>query len=209
MRLPLLAPATRAPATLAGVTALAAALMLAGCATRPETRVTRFHLDQPIARGQIAVEPMLPADRGGLEYQTYASIVGAELARAGFAEAPGLQASEQVAAIAVERGTREGAARRSGLTIGLGGGSFGYRGGVGGGVSIPIGGAARPNELVVTRLVVQIKRRSDSSVVWEGRAETAARAGTPEGDPAAAVRRLAAAMFAGFPGPSGQTITVK
>lgn len=193
----------------AAITAMGAAALLAGCATGPRTSVTRFHLAQPIARGQIAVEPQLPADRDSLEYRTYASIVGAQLARIGFTEAPGLQASEEVASIAVERGTREGAPRRSGLTIGLGGSSFGYHGGVGGGVSVPIGGAGRPNEIVQTRLVVQIKRRSDGTVVWEGRAETAARAGAPEGDPTASVQRLAAAMFADFPGPSGQTIVVK
>jgi hypothetical protein len=188
-------------------TALIAALALAGCETQPSTSVTRFHLNQPIARGQMSVEPMLPADRGSLEYQTYASIVGGELARVGFTEAPGLAASEQIASIAVERGTRE-SMRRSGFTLGLGGGSYGWNGGAGGGVSIPIG-RQRPNELALTRLIVQIKRRSDSSVVWEGRAETSARAGTPEADPVNAVRRLANAMFRDFPGPSGQTITVK
>ena len=184
-----------------------AALALAGCATQPETRVTRFHLNQPIARGSLAVEPMSPADRGSLEFQTYASIVGAELARLGFTEAPGLAASEQVAAVSVERGSRP-QMRRSGLTIGIGGGSYGWNGGVGGGVSIPVGRRG-PDELSLTRLTVQIKRRSDGSVVWEGRAETAARAGTPEADPANAVHRLAAALFRDFPGQSGQTITVK
>jgi hypothetical protein len=100
-------------------------------------------------------------------------------------------------------------ARRSGLTIGLGGGSYGWGGGVGGGVSIPIGGAGRPGQIALTRLIVQIKRRSDGTVIWEGRAETGAPVGSPQADPAATVHRLAAAMFADFPGPSGRTITVR
>jgi hypothetical protein len=62
---------------------------------------------------------------------------------------------------------------------------------------------------VLTRLSVQLKRRSDSTVIWEGRAESVARDGTPYADPEAAVRRLAAAMFQGFPGRSGEIITVK
>jgi hypothetical protein len=186
------------------------ALALAGCATKPATQVTRFHLNQPIARGQIVVEPMVAAERNSLEFRNYASIVGAELARLGFAEAPGLAPSEQVAALMVERGSRETLARSSGVSIGLGGGSFGRRSGVGvgGGVSFPIGGN-RPQEVVMTRLTVQIKRRSEGTVIWEGRAETAAKSSAPEAQPAAAVQRLASALFRDFPGPSGRTIAVK
>jgi hypothetical protein len=109
----------------------------------------------------------------------------------------------------VERGSRDTLRRRSGFSIGLGGGSYGWNGGVGAGVTIPIGGSAKPGQVAITRLVVQIKRRSDSTVIWEGRAETSGIAGTPAADPAASVQRLAAAMFKDFPGPSGQTITVK
>jgi len=183
-------------------------LMLAGCATQPEVRVTRFHLGQPIAPGQIAVEPLNPADRRGAEFKAYADVVGAELARLGFTEAPGLSKSEQVAAIAVERGTRESLTRRAPVTVGIGGGSFGWGGGVGGGISFPIG-HGRSSQIVATRLTVQIKRRSEGTVIWEGRAETAAPANSPAAQPVEAVRRLAAAMFQGFPGESGRTITVK
>lgn len=183
-------------------------LMLAGCATQPETRVTRFHLGGPIAPGQITVEPLVPADRNSVEFQTYADAVGEQLARLGFTEAPGLSRSEQVAAIAVERGTRESLARRSPVTVGIGGGSYGWGGGVGGGISFPIG-HRRSNQIVATRLIVQIKRRSEGTVIWEGRAETAAPAGSPAAQPVATVRRLAAALFQGFPGESGRTITVK
>ena len=188
--------------------AAAALLALAGCATGPQTEVTRFHLGQPIARGDITVEPLVPADKGSLEFQTYASIVGAQLARLGFTEAPGLKASEQVAVVSVERGTRETMNRGSGISLGLGGASFGRGGGVGGGISFPIG-RRRPNEIVLTRLTVQIKRRSDSTVIWEGRAQTSAQAGSAAAEPTATVTRLATALFGDFPGVSGRTITVK
>jgi hypothetical protein len=62
---------------------------------------------------------------------------------------------------------------------------------------------------VLTRLSVQFKRRSDTTVIWEGRAESTARDGTPYASPEAAVQRLADAMFQGFPGRSGEIITVK
>jgi hypothetical protein len=185
---------------------LLGALALAGCASTPPTRVTRFHLGDAIARGQIAVEPLLPADQGSPEFQAYASIVGAELARLGFSEAPGLTRSEQVAAIVVDRSFFDGPPKSS-FSIGLGGATFGRHTGLGGGVSVPVAG--RPSQNVATRLTVQIKRRSDGTTIWEGRAETAGRFGAPGTQPEEAVRKLAAAMFRDFPGVSGRTINVK
>lgn len=181
-------------------------LMLAGCSTGPETRVTRFHLEQAIAPGSLTVEPLNPADHGSPEFQTYASIVGGELAKLGFREAPGLAKSEQVAVVQVERAFFDGPPR-SAFSIGIGGGNYGYHGGFGGGVTVPVAG--RPSQNVATRLIVQIKRRSDGSTIWEGRAETTQRFGTQGSQPADSVARLAGALFQGFPGESGRSITVK
>ena len=188
------------------VVAMLGTLALAGCDTAPGVQVTRFHLNQPIAPGQISVEPMMPQDRGSPEFQTYANIVGGELAKLGFTEAPGLAKSEQVAVIQVDRMFFDGPPKSS-FSIGIGGGSFGYHGGAGGSVGTPFAG--KPSQNVATRLVVQIRRRSDGSTIWEGRAETHARFGTPESQPDAAVQHLAAAVFQGFPGVSGRTISVK
>jgi hypothetical protein len=58
-------------------------------------------------------------------------------------------------------------------------------------------------------LEVSIRRRSDTSVFWEGRAQTEARAGSPEAYSATAVERLAEALFRDFPGESGRTISVR
>ena len=186
--------------------AMLGTLALAGCTTGPTTQVTRFHLNQPIAPGQISVEPMMGADRGSAEFQTYANIVAAQLAKIGFREAPGLSKSEQVAVVQVDRAFFDGPPRSS-FSIGLGGGSYGWHGGAGGSVGTTFAG--KPTQNVSTRLIVQIRRRSDGTTIWEGRAETSARFGTPESQPAAAVERLASAMFQGFPGVSGRTITVK
>jgi hypothetical protein len=188
---------------------LGAALALAGCAAQaPETRVTRFHLGQPIARGEIAVEPRDPTMAQTIEFRTYADAVAAELTRAGFRVAPGVAKSELVAVVDVARGSRGMLQERSPFSVGIGGGSFGGGVGVGGGVSFPIG-KGKTREVIGTELGVQIKRRSDGTVVWEGRAQTEARSDTPYAEPAAAIAKLAAALFQGFPGESGRTVTVK
>ncbi|QTH20039.1 DUF4136 domain-containing protein [Rhizorhabdus wittichii] len=191
------------------------ALALAGCAAQmPETRVTRFHLGQPIAKGEVTVEPRDPTLSKDLEFQAYARIVRTELDRLGFRIAPDLTKSELVAVTEVRRSWRPtGQARGSSLSIGLGGGSGGgWHGGtsvgVGGAVSFPIG---KPKERmdVQTQLSIQLKRRSEGTVIWEGRAESVARDGTPQANAEATVARLAAALFRDFPGRSGETITVK
>lgn len=192
---------------------IASAFALAGCATQsPPTQVTRFHLGQPIAPAEVAVEPRDPTAKQSLEFQNYASAIGAELSRNGFRTAPNLAASELVAVLDITRGTREGLDRPSPFSIGLGGATFGGgRGGgigVGGGLSFPIG-KRRSGDLTLTEIAVQLKRRSDGTVIWEGRARTAARAGTDQASVANAATKLAAALFQGFPGESGRTIEVK
>jgi hypothetical protein len=189
--------------------AVLAVLALGGCATSvPPTEVTRFHLNQPIAPGSVIVTPRNPASASGLEFQTYAAAVTAELQRLGFATASGMRASELIAVVDVQQGSRQGIAARSPFSVGIGGGTFGGGVGIGGGVSFPIG-RPRSNETVVTELFVQLKRRSEGTIVWEGRALTEARAGTPLASTPAAVQKLARALFQGFPGESGRTISVR
>lgn len=197
----------------AGLVACAAAFSLAGCAmddVYSGAQVTRFHLGQPIVRGQIAVESADPRDAGGLEFAQVQASVARELSRLGWTVVPS-SASEQVAMVTLAQMARP-AGRRSGLSIGIGGGtaSYGRHGGVGigGGVEIPVGGSGS-NMAVDTRLSVRIQRRSDATVAWEGRAELEARGGTPLAGRAAAADRLAAALFRDFPGESGRTIRVR
>lgn len=192
---------------------LAAGALAAGCATdqgmgvRQGVSITRFHLGDPIARGEIRVESADPADTNSLEFQQIAASVERELTRLGWSVARGNARSEQVAVIRIAQEGRP-AARSSGLSIGIGGGSFGRRSGVGVGVggTIPLGA---PNTIVATGLEVRIQRRSDATVAWEGRGELEARAGTPLADPRAAVERLAWALFRDFPGESGRTIRIR
>ncbi|MDB5699375.1 MAG: hypothetical protein JWN69_2179 [Alphaproteobacteria bacterium] len=183
---------------------------LAGCTTtgKPSASVTRFHLGQPIARGQIAVEAADPGTTAGLEYRTYAAAVERQLARLGWSVVQSVGQSEQVALIDVRRGSREMLDQRGPVSVGVGGSTGGWGSGVGVGVGFNLGGGGS-RERIGTMLSVRIKRRSDGTVFWEGRAMSEARADSPEADPAATVERLAEAMFRDFPGESGRTIRVR
>ncbi len=185
---------------------LALASIATGCTTAPTAQVTRFHLDQPIAHGNIAVRPLMEQSENALEMQSYLAAVGGELGRLGFMVNPQQGAIEQIATVNVERRIQPSALPpRSPVSIGIGGGSFGNGVGIGIGTSFGIG-RKKSNDTAVTLLEVQIKRASDASVVWEGRATS--RTGS-ELSPGDEIGRLAAALFRDFPGPSGKTVEVK
>jgi hypothetical protein len=169
--------------------------------------VTRFHLGQPIARGDIRVEAGDPGEMGSLELAILAAPIERELTRLGWTVTSGNARSEQVAIVRLRQG-RRASSSGSGLSVGIGGGTGGYRSGVGAGVgaTIPLGGSG---PIVMSELSVRIQRRSDATVAWEGRAVTEARETNPAASPQAAADRLAAALFRDFPGESGRSIRVR
>lgn len=178
--------------------------LLGGCtAAIPPVEVTRFHLGQAIAPGPAQTAPLPGIDGTSIEYRTYAIAVARELERLGFSDGTGPYLAE----VGFARDTRERLARRSPVTIGIGGGSFGGNVGIGVGTSFGVGGD-RSKADIVTRLEVRLKRRADQTVIWEGRAVTEAPANAPAAAPGLAAEKLARALFAGFPGESGRTITV-
>jgi hypothetical protein len=172
------------------------------------TEITRFHLGQPIARSTIAVEAANASLTSTPEFRTYADAIGRQLTRLGWTVVTTVGQSEQVAIVDVHQGLREAPPRRPPVTIGVGGGTGGWRSGVGGGVSFGVGGGG-PRAVASTALEVRLKRRSDGSVIWEGRGRSDVPARSPYAQPAAAVERLADAMFRDFPGESGRTITIR
>jgi hypothetical protein len=199
------------------------ALLLAGCQTTGSgpVQVTRFHLAQPLAPGSFSIETMpaigpamgpgSPTAPDSIELATYSDIVAGELTRLGYTRSAGPGNSELTVSVMVDRGTRpDYNAGGSSISFGIGGASFGRRSAVGGGVgtTVPIGNR-QERFIVGTRMQVQIKRRSDGTAIWEGRAMTEAKGQSPDASPQAAVAKLAHAMFTGFPGESGRTITVK
>ena len=178
-------------------------LALAACASggggkRPAAGgvdVARFHLGEPVARAQIAIEPFDKADGNRPEFPAYAAAVGRQLSRLGWTVVPTTTQSEQIALVDLEQGSREAVAALSAARIGRGVSA-----------TVPAGTSAG---VTATLLEVAIRRRSDGTVFWEGRAVDEARTGTPQAARTAAVERLAEALFRDFPGESGRTIRVK
>jgi hypothetical protein len=190
--------------------AFAAAALLSACATTGggagPVDVTRFHLGTPIARESVSVQSLNGFAGISPEDQLYANAIAAELTPLGFAPTTASGApSTLIAAFAYKRTSQGTVRKRPPVTIGIGGGSFGGNVGVGGGASFGIGGGRA--ELIATELSVQIKRRTDNTIIWEGRAVTEALG--QGGEPGITAQRLAHALFKGFPGESGITITVK
>ena len=188
----------------------ATAALVASCAGPGAQRadVTRFHLGQPVARSTVFVTAANPTDASSLEFRSYAAAVAEELRQAGFTPAASLPQAEIAAVLGAGQTTREALTGGSGVSVGIGGGTFGRNVGVGGSLNIPVG-QRRPNEIVVSMVELQLKRRSDNSVMWEGRASTEARAGTAGSALSTVVPALADALLRDFPGPSGQTVRVK
>ncbi|GLT01084.1 hypothetical protein GCM10007897_24750 [Sphingobium jiangsuense] len=197
------------------VMAMMGGLALSGCAASiPPVEVTRFHAPGAAVprTGGIVVEPQPGPRDDSIEYRTFAGAVAQELQRVGFTDETGrqtLRASDYVALIAYDREVRSplDAGGRSPVSVGVGGATGSYGSGLGVGIGINLSG--KPKDVVVTRLSVQIRRRADSQPVWEGRAETSAKVGTPASQAGLSAGKLAAALFKDYPGRSGETITVK
>lgn len=178
------------------------AASLAGCSTSGGgggsaggVEVARFHLGEQVARSQIAIEPFDRADSNSAEWPAYAAAVERHLTRLGWTVVRTVGQSEQVALIDVTQGSREAIAAQTSARIGRG--------------LARSASAGSSAGIVATLLEVGIKRRSDGTVFWEGRAVDEARTGSAQAASQAAVERLAAALFRDFPGESGRTIRIR
>lgn len=187
-----------------------AALIATPLAAKPApVDVTRFHTAQTLPRlkGAAVIVEMAPgSDVSSLEDGLWREAVARELTAAGFGTAtPG--AADGIAQVMVERETIQRANRRGPVSVGVGGQTGGWGSGLGVGLGFNLGGG--PKDVVLTRLSVRIRDRVTGDSLWEGRAETREDAKAKEAAPALAATRLAHALFTGFPGTSGETITVK
>jgi hypothetical protein len=202
-----------------GIAVAATALTLAGCATGSgggsggaPVEVSRFHLGAPLETGTLSAEPTTAGWATSLESQVYTGAVANELAHYGYTPPAPDAKSQYLAVVGVTRRTREGPPKPPPFSIGLGGGGYsGGRGGgvgLGGGVSFPVG-KSTPRTIVMTDMSVQIRRRTDGTVIWEGHAQTQALSTAPDAQADAEAAKLSRAIFQGFPGESGRTITVK
>jgi hypothetical protein len=185
---------------------IALSLALAACASTPQAQVLRFHQGQPISRGTIAIQPANPAMANSLEFNAQANAVGAELQRQGFTVVKSPAQAQFVAIVSVETGDRLQAPRRSGVSVGIGGGFSSGNVGVGTSVNVPVGGQQQANVATTTTLSVAITQGAGGPAVWEGRSSLETQAGGQSGTALTPI--LASTLFKDFPGPSGQTVRV-
>ncbi len=175
--------------------------------------VTRFHTpDSLVALGRsaIAVVPAPGSDPTSLETRLWLQAVEAELAVLRFGSAtPG--AADCVAEVQVERDVQRSAndtgRQRGPVSVGVGGSTGGWNSGVGLGIGFNLGGG--PRSRVFTRLAVTIRSRATGQALWEGRAENVEKEKSKLAAVNQAAPRMAHALFSGFPGTTGATITVK
>lgn len=193
----------------AGIFMAAGALVLAGCTTTASSvDVTRFHGETVPTAGSVTIAPVDPRDAASLEFRTTAEAVSVQLKRIGFLVLDEKATNATFRAVVdVRRETIEPSRRRSPVSVGVGGSTGSYGSGVGLGIGIDLSG--KPKPVVTTQLRVQIVPASSGQAVWEGRAETAAKQGSPDAQPAAAAGKLADALFREYPGVSGKTVTVQ
>jgi hypothetical protein len=188
------------------------AALLAGCATQVgPVEVTRFYVPGvTLAQGAIAVAPAAGMPETSLEQRTYQDAVARELGRIGYsAVGPG---AAQIAEVRLMRRTWQPHRGGGPVSVGVGGGggSWGHGGSFGGvGMGVGIDLSPPPAAQVESELAVMIKDRVSGRTLWEGRAQSVVPVTSPLAAPDANAARLAAALFRGFPGMSGETILVR
>lgn len=201
--------------------ALAAAVMLAGCASTIPTEVTTFH--QLPSRAQLQGRSFAmvadPAQQGSLEESTYADAVRRALLRQGLVEAPEGRVADYAVGLRHSTVPAQTWQRRSGSSVGVGvsGGGFSLGGlGVGIGIGIPLGhGSERTTTTWRHELEVDLSTWGGTPAggaqpgvgtrVFEGRAvaESDASSITP------VMPALVEALFEDFPGANGRTRVVE
>jgi hypothetical protein len=192
------------------VVPMVAMLALAACSNNIYADVTRFHANQPISRGTLAIVPPDPAMANSLEFRTHAETVAVQMRRLGYST--GLPATEvdYVATLDITQVDAMGNVSRPGVSVGGGIGiPIGSNAAIGANVATPVGGSRRNPALRTTTLAVSIQRRADRTQIWEGRATKQIAANQDLAAATNAVPALAEALFREFPGTPGQTVRVR
>jgi hypothetical protein len=185
-----------------------AALLVAGCTQTyvSPVSVTRFVGSEParLGQGTIAIVPA-PGMPPVPDFAAFQAAVATDLTRLGYQVTPD-QATPQVAELSIGRAV-DVAGRRNPVSVGVGGETGSYGSGLGAGVGINL--TPPPPDIAHTQLGVVIRDAASRRSLWEGRAAFAASGNTPYANPQATAQKMADALFAGFPGRSGETIEVE
>lgn len=186
-----------------------AAGTLAACATPAwvsPVEVTRFTGTAPaeLGQGTISIEPATNLDPQSLEFGLYRNELAEELAALGYTVVDGT--SRQVAVLDIEEFVTE-PSRRGPVSVGGGASTGTYGSGVGLGIGLDLSG--QPQDEIDRTVAVYIRPADGGGNLWEGRARFTATANSEYAEPALAAARAIEALFAGFPGQSGETIEIE
>lgn len=190
---------------------MAAIMVLAACANNVYADVTRFHANQPISRGTIAIVPLDPAMANSLEFRTHAETVAVQMRRLGYSTGLPASQTEFIATLDIAQADAQGnVTRPGGVSVGGGVGiPIGGNAGIGANVAVPVGSSRRNPAARGTSLAVSIARRTDRVQIWEGRASKQVPANSDLAAVTTAVPALAEVLFRDFPGTPGQTVRVR
>lgn len=189
---------------------VAAMLALSACSNNSYADVVRFHSNQPISRGTLAIVPADPAVADSLEFRTHAESVAVQMRRVGYSTGLPLSQVQYIATMDVTQADSAGNVTRPGVTVGGGVGvPIGSNAGVGASVAVPVNSSRRNPAMRGTTLSVQIRRAADRTNIWEGRASKEANVNDDGANAGTAVPMLAEALFRDFPGTTGQTTRVR
>ena len=169
---------------------LAAAMLLTGCQSlnpnpyaNGRSEAFRAHLGQPIAPAAIVLAPINLARANDPVMRNFIGAVASELSRLGFTPVADVGRAELLGTVVVASGSAADIA---------------------GNAPAGLRGLTTLGPGPATGLMVQIRRRSDGSIIWQGRSATLRMA--PGGDISMLAGPLAQSLFLGFPGLSGRTI---
>ncbi len=196
------------------ILSIAAATALAACSTPAwvsPVEVTRFVGSAPakLGSGTISISAGTMIEEPSVEYGLYRDALAVELTALGYrvVDGPGNVGASQVATLTIDERVSEGGARRSPVSVGGGAGIGSYGSGVGLGLGIDL--SPPPADQVERQVSVTIRPSTGGQNLWEGRARYAATVNHALAAPAAAATRSMDALFAGFPGNSGETVEVE
>lgn len=187
-----------------------AAAALSACTTPAwvsPVEVTRFVGQAPaqLGQGTISVVPASGLVQQGVEFALYEAQLSAALTALGYRVVTDSSAGQIATLSFVE--TVDQAERRRPVSVGGNAGIGSYGSGVGLGLGIDL--TPPPADQIARQVAVTIRAASGGQNLWEGRARFTATANHAMADPAAAATRAVDALFAGFPGNSGETVIVE
>lgn len=204
------APAVAAKTVLAAPVLAAILAALSGCAAPAyvsPVEVTRFvgASDAGLAQGTIMIVPAPGLNPDTLEYDFYRAAVQLELEQLGYRVVT--QGAAQMAQLGFAERTGKAGEDGGPVSVGVGGSTGSFGSGLGVGIGLDL--TPRPADQINTVLTVAIRLSEGGVNLWEGRAAMTATVNSDFAPSDARAGKLADALFADFPGDSGETVIVE